>query len=349
MTDERSIMAVEIADAPAAVRRLLDGSKNAITNTAVLLRERDPAVIVTAARGSSDGAALLFKYACEIATGVPVASLGPSIASVYAAPLKLERAAALAISQSGRSPDLLALLERARAGGAVTAAIVNDHESPLAQCVDAVIPLRAGPERSVAATKSFIASAAAALALLAAWSGDTTLARAVEALPDTLVRARGCDWSAAVPNFARARSLFVLGRGLNLAVAHEAALKFKEVALLHAEAYSGAEVLHGPLAIIGESFPVLVLLPDDAARANLRETLKRLVEVGATVFVVSTDHRDELERLGVISLPVVSTGHPFTDPLAAAIAFYNFVERVARDRGLDPDHPPHLQKVTRTR
>ncbi|SEP74012.1 glucosamine--fructose-6-phosphate aminotransferase (isomerizing) [Faunimonas pinastri] len=339
---ETTRMRLEIDEAPEAVRRLLSQSTEAIEATGAALRRLDPPVVITVARGSSDHAATFFKYVCEISRGTPVASIGPSVASVYDAPLRLAGAAALAISQSGKSPDLLSLVARAAAGGADTVALVNVEDSPLATSCSQVVPLRAGPELSVAATKSFITSAVAALAVLAAWNEDEVLKAALQHLPDALDEALSCDWSGALETFVAAESLYVLGRGPSFAMASEAALKFKETAILHAEAYSGAEVQHGPVSLVDGSFPVLALIPQDAASEGMEKVVAELAARGAKVFAASA-------RPGAgIRLPVASTGHPLTDPLATILSFYRFVEQVAVQRGFNPDKPRHLKKVTET-
>ncbi|RIX97994.1 SIS domain-containing protein [Aureimonas flava] len=338
---QASLMAREIAEIPDAVRRFLHGSGAAAHALGRRLAELSPAVTVTVARGSSDHAATYFQYACEILTGRPVASLGPSVVSVYGTRLRLAGQAALAISQSGRSPDIVALLNAARAGGAETAALVNVEGSPLLEAADWRVPLRAGTERSVAATKSVVASVAAALGVLAAWSGDAALEAAVAALPDRLAEALHQDWTPALDTAAAARSLYALGRGPGFAVASEAALKLKETSMLHAEAYSGAELLHGPVSLVEPGFPVFAFVPDDAARPGLRDICARVRDTGAALFTVG-------EAGAGTRLPHAPTGHPLTEPLSMLVSFYGFVEAVARARGLDPDAPRGLRKVTET-
>ncbi|RKK03734.1 SIS domain-containing protein [Pseudoroseomonas wenyumeiae] len=335
-------MQAEIAEIPDAIERLLIGSAGAIADAGALLRRLSPPVVATVARGSSDHAASLFKIACEILSGVPVTSLGPSTASIYGTVPRLAGAAALAVSQSGRSPDLVTALQAARQGGAATIAIVNAEGSPLAEAADITIPLRAGPERSVAATKTFVGSAVAALGVLAAWREDAALQEALHRLPAILRAAPPAGWSGALVEFASASSLYVLGRGPGLAMAMEAALKFKETSILHAEAFSSAEVQHGPMSLVQAGFPVLAFLQGDAARPGMLATMTQLAAQGGRVFLAGG------EAPGAVTLPVPVTGHPLTDCIAAIAAFYRFVEALSRARGLDPDNPPHLRKVTET-
>jgi glutamine---fructose-6-phosphate transaminase (isomerizing) len=334
-------MSRETTEAPAVVARMLTRNTAVITTIGQRLRALNPPVILTCGRGSSDHAAAYFKYLTEIMLGVPVASVGPSIASVYEAPLKLNGAVLVTISQSGQSPDIVALQRAAKAAGALTIALVNVTDSPIAAEADCTVPLHAGEERSVAATKSFIASCAAAAAIVAAWSGDAALTAAVNRLPQTLAAALEQDWSAAEA-LATERSLYVLGRGPALAMAEEAALKLKETASLHAEAFSPAEVMHGPLQLVERGFPVLCFAPDDAAAATTRVALDRLVSSGAKVFTSSA-----LAMPGV-HLPVAATGHGLTDPIAIIQSFYGLAERIAQLRGHDPDRPVRLRKVTET-
>ncbi|SDG59469.1 SIS domain-containing protein [Pelagibacterium luteolum] len=332
----------EIAEIPQVVERLLGEGRGAIVEAAKALRAADPDVMITIARGSSDHAATYFKYACELTTGVPVASVGPSIASIYGVDLKLGRAGAIGISQSGKSPDIVAMLESARRSGATTIAITNTATSPLAEAADHVVDICAGTEQSVAATKTFVTSAVAELALLAEWSGDERLGRVLDGLPEALANALDCDWSALVEATAGVNSLYVLGRGPGAAIASEAALKFKETSGLHAEAYSTAEVLHGPAAIVQHGFPVLALCVADKARESILETCSRLAGQGGQVFVT-----DPQPGAGT-PLPVARTGHPLTDPIALVVSFYGFIEALSRRRGFNPDEPPHLRKVTST-
>lgn len=338
-----SAMARETHEAPAAVARLLAREGAAIAALGRRLAGMAPPVVVTCARGSSDHAAHYLKYLLETMLGVPVASMGPSIASVYGTKLKLTGAVLVTISQSGRSPDLVAFQAAARAGGALAVALVNDTTGPVADEADIVVPLHAGPEASVAATKSFVASAAAAAGLVAAWSGDATLVAALDALPARLEAALACDWSEAGAVLAAAPSSYMLGRGPALAIAHEAALKAKEVAGRHAEAFSLAEVMHGPLQLVAPGFPVLAFLPDDAAVAANQAALARLLAVGGQVFAASP-----VGGLPGVALPAVRCGHAALEPLGMIGSYYRMIEAVARLRGLDPDRPSHLSKVTRT-
>ena len=306
------------------------------------LRRRSPSVVITCARGSSDHAAAFAKYAIETRLGVPVASAAPSIASVYETRLRAEDAVCLVISQSGRSPDLIAAVESLKRSGAWVLALVNDAGSPLADLADEVFDLAAGPERSVAATKSFIASLAAIVRIVAQWSDDNALRDHVQELPSLLKQAWDLDWSPVALGLANASDLYVLGRGVGFGIAQEAALKLKETSQIHAEAFSTAELRHGPMALVRPGFPVLMFGQSDDTRGDVEATARILIERGARVFIASAS------VTGATVLPTVSAA-PLLEPILQVQSFYRAAEALARARGLDPDHPPHLAKVTRTR
>lgn len=335
-------MAREVAEIPQAAARFLELAADAVGAAAQSLRSVDPGVLVTVARGSSDHAVSYLKYAVELMAGVPVASVGPSIASIYRRPLRLQGAAVIGVSQSGRSPDIVEMMRSAGEAGALSIAITNHIDSPMAEVCAHCLPLHAGEERSVAATKTYVASVLAGLCLLAEWQQDEGLRAALADLPAALQKAVALDWSPLSARLARAQQAFVLGRGPAYATACEAALKFKETCGIHAEAYSAAEVLHGPAAIVQAQFPVLALGVEDAALPQLCATAERLAAQGADVFVTGADVP------GCTRLPSVGGLHPLVAPLANMVSFYAFIESLARRRGLDPDTPPHLRKVTET-
>ena len=204
------------------------------------------------------------------------------------------------------------------------------------------IGLAAGPEKSVAATKTFVNSVLAGLALLAEWQEDDALRAAVAGLPGAFAEALKLDWHPLAQRLVRAQSLYVLGRGPAYAISNEVALKFKETSGLHAESYSAAEVLHGPAAIVQAQFPVFALGVEDAALPHVVATAERLAAQGADVFITGA------EAKGCTRLPAVAGLHPLVSPLVLIVSYYAFVEELARRRGYDPDTPPHLRKVTET-
>ncbi len=332
----------EIDEIPEAASRLFEGFGSDAQEIGAALRRKNAALVVTVARGSSDHAASFLKYAIELKAGLPVASIGPSVASIYGAPLRLGDAICLSVSQSGRSPDIVAMQAAAGEGGALTVSLTNMAGSPLAAGSAHAVDIRAGSELGVAATKTYVNSIVAGLMLLAAWTEDAELQTALKRLPGQLEKAVALDWSPLARSVEDEPSLFILGRGPALAIAHEAALKFKETCNQHAEAYSAAEVLHGPVSMVGKGFPVLALAARDSAEASVIETAERLTADGAAVHLTSS------KAARGTRLPFVDTGHPLTDSLALIVPFYGFVEALARARGLDPDKPEKLKKVTET-
>ena len=342
MSDQPSLMRRVIDEFLVAVDRLLSLGSGDIAWVARELALRNPPCLVTVARGSSDHICTYLKYACELVMGVPVASIGPSVASLYDAPLRLHGCASLAVSQSGQSPDIVEMSRSAGANGALSIALTNAPGSPLTQASQYTLNVHAGPEHSVAATKTFVASAVAGLWLIAEWRGDPELKAAIYRLPVVLERAIAIDWTPVEDVLSAANSLFTLGRGPSWAISNEAALKFKETCQVHAESYSSAEVLHGPVSIVGEGFPVICFAAADAAQAQVVETADALADKGAQVFV--TSHK----AARALSLDHVRSDHPLTDPISLVTTFYGLVERVAQTRGIDPDRPRHLSKVTET-
>ena len=338
-----TLMHNEAAQTADVVAAQFARNRNAIAALAAQLRAAPPPFVATCARGSSDHAATYAKYLIETQLGIVTASLSPSIGSVYAAPLRLEGALFIAISQSGKSPDLLRNAEAAKAAGARVLALVNVEDSPLAQLADTVIPLGAGPEKSVAATKSYLASLAAIVQLVAHWKNDPALLAALDTLPDALRSAWKQDWSLLTDGLVDAHNLFVLGRGLGLGAAQEAALKFKETCGLHAEAYSSAEVKHGPMALVGAGFPVLVFAQPDETGAGAIAVADEFRARGADVWVASADATSSSIRL-----PLAEAAHPALAPLLTVQSFYRAINALALRRGHNPDLPPHLNKVTET-
>lgn len=341
LTAEATRMFLEAGEASAVVARQLAANADVAAGIGERLRAAPPRAVVTCARGSSDHAATFAKYLIETRTGVLTSSAALSVSSVYAAQQDLEGVLYIAVSQSGKSPDLLAAVEAAKAGGAFTVALVNDTTSPLAALADAVLPLHAGPELSVAATKSYIAALAAIVQLVAAWTRDDALAAALETLPAGLEQAWSKDWSAGIEALREATNLYVLGRGVGFGVAQEAALKFKETCGLHAEAFSAAEVLHGPMALVKDGFPAIVLAQHDETFDSTIAMAKGLAERGAAVLLAGG------EAPGTTALPTAS-GHPVLEPILAVQSFYRMAAGLSVARGYDPDRPPHLNKVTKT-
>jgi glucosamine--fructose-6-phosphate aminotransferase (isomerizing) len=336
-------MASELQEAPDAVRRQFDGLTRPLAALIAWSRRTKPTLVVTCARGSSAHAATFAKHLFERHLGIPVAAAAPNVATIYRRPLQLKNQLLLTISQSGQSDDLTEFALMAKAAGALTAAIVNDTDSPLAAACDIVLPMAAGPELSVAATKSFVASLAMLLRVVAEWKGDEALRAAIGSLPEKLAHATTLKWDEALDPFSRAASLVTIGRGPTLAIAREAALKLKETCNLHAEAFSSAEFQHGPMALVSQHYPLLLFTPTDAAAAGLTEFAADLRRKGALVFAA------EHGQATAGRLPVLPPEHPDVDAVCLIQTFYALAVRMAVRRGTNVDQPRHLQKVTRTR
>jgi glucosamine--fructose-6-phosphate aminotransferase (isomerizing) len=304
------------------------------------LHQRPPALVATLARGSSENAAAFARYAVSLQLGLPTASLPLSLASIYGRTLSLDCALVLAISQSGASPDLVLATRAARAGGALCVGLLNEPGSELAEELDIEIPIGAGPEHAVAATKTFVLSVTAALHLIAEWSRDQTLQGALAELPQMLAGRGAEDHTATVRALAGASQVFVVGRGPALPAARELALKLAEVAGLHARAHSAAELLHGPISLASVDTPAIVFAGDGRSRESVLEAADRLREAGATVLMLGgEDSGGALPR----------AAHDLLRPLVTLYATYPLIAQLAHQRGRDPDRPPHLEKHTRTR
>lgn len=331
----------EAAQAAGVVRTQLARNAGVLAALGNRLRHQKPRAVVTCARGSSDHAATYAKYLIEAYTGVLTSSAAPSVTSIYEAHGDMRGVLFLAISQSGQSPDLLAAARAAQEGGATTLALCNTEDAPLMQLADVAVPLHAGAETSVAATKSYIASLSAVAQLLACWTDDADLLQALPDTPELLARAWECDWSPMVDALRGAVNLFVVARGFGLGVAQEAALKLKETCGLHAEAFSSAEVKHGPMALVRAGFPVLMFTQADDTRAGTVELAAEFAARGARVLLAGA------HAPGATTLPGLAA-HPVIEPLLAIQSFYRAADALAMARGLDPDRPPHLHKVTET-
>jgi glucosamine--fructose-6-phosphate aminotransferase (isomerizing) len=247
----------------------------------------------------------------------------------------------IALSQSGRSPDLLASVAAAKAAGATILALCNSPDSPLIAAADLVIELRAGIETSVAATKSYLATLAALIRLVAAWTEDRALASAIDALPAMMDQSWALDWSPALRFLESAAHLYVVGRGLGLGAAQETALKCKETCGLHAEAFSSAELRHGPYALLGHEFPALLFAQRDGTHTGVEALGGELARRGVPVMMAGAQSE------GAIVLPTVDSAAEIA-PILLVQSAYRLIATLAVRRGFDPDHPAHLRKVTET-
>jgi len=329
-----------LASAETVAAQLTDTSR--VEALAAKLAQQPRHVALTVARGSSDHAASYFASLTMSRLGVPVASLPMSVATLQQAPLQVRDQLALAFSQSGKSPDLVGTMEALRKAGALTVAAVNVSGSPLADACEFELPLVAGPELSVAATKSYIAMLSISAQLVAHWQKDAELLAALKTLPEALRTAGKLDWSAAVEELRGIERMIVIGRGLGLAIAQEAALKLKETSGIQAEAFSSAEVRHGPMELIDRDYPLLVFAPRGPEQAGLLQLARDMKARGARVLLAASADVPEA------TLPLATTAHAALDPIAAILSFYVMAAGLAAARGRNPDAPRHLNKVTET-
>jgi glucosamine--fructose-6-phosphate aminotransferase (isomerizing) len=264
------------------------------------------------------------------------------VSSVYGIDQDLRGCLFIAISQSGRSPDLLASVAAAKASGATVLALCNSADAPLVAAADHVMALRAGPELSVAATKSYLATLAALARLVAAWTENAGLQAALADLPLLMDRAWQLDWTRALPLLQTAEHLYVVGRGLGLGAAQEIALKCKETCGLHAEGFSSAEVRHGPFTLLGPRFPALLLAQNDATRPGLEALSSELAARGIPVFIAGAAATN-----GAHVLPSIECA-PELGPILLVQSAYRMIASLSVRRGFDPDRPASLSKITET-
>jgi glucosamine--fructose-6-phosphate aminotransferase (isomerizing) len=340
-TVEHTLMFQEAASASQAVREQLRCDGAAMTAIGTEIRRLAPRAVVTCARGSSDHAATFAKYLIETEARVLTASAAPSVSSVYGVSQDLRGCLFIALSQSGRSPDLLASVAAAKAAGATILALCNDPDAPLIRAADLVIELRAGIESSVAATKSYLATLAALIRLVAAWTRNAALEASIATLPRMMDQSWSLDWSAALPPLESAAHLYVVGRGLGLGAAQETALKCKETCGLHAEAFSSAELRHGPYTLLGPQFPALLFAQADATQAGVEALAADLVRRGVPLLAAG------VHVAGAITLPTLDSSAAIA-PILLVQSAYRLIATLALRRGYDPDHPAHLRKVTET-
>jgi glutamine---fructose-6-phosphate transaminase (isomerizing) len=339
-------MLEEIREAPQIVARQLERNAALVTRLAAAVRERQPSFAVTVARGTSDQAAAFLKYAFENHLGLVTSSANPSTTTLYGTRLKLTEALVVTISQSGRSPDVVNTVAQARAGGALTVAIVNKEDSPLAEAAEFVLPMHAGVEQAVAATKTFIASLSAALHWLEAIRPETDLHAALGNLPRRLETALGVEPQVrdAVGRYRDAEQMITLARGLHYPMAMETALKLKETCVIHAESFSTAEFAHGPIILAEAGLPIIGFQARDAT-ASSADLYREVVKRGAELTLIG-DSSVDVGASACFETP--DTGHIFTDPLGAALVAYLYAGHLSLARGLNPDAPRQLQKVTMT-
>jgi glucosamine--fructose-6-phosphate aminotransferase (isomerizing) len=338
----------EILEQPQVWQRLLENEHVAVDEIAVAIRGRAPRYVVLVARGTSDNAARYGQYLFGATNGLPVALATPSLFTLYGKPPRLQEALVIAISQSGQSPDIVAVLEEGRRQGALTLAITNDASSPLARTAEHVVSLHAGQERSIAATKTYTASLLALAMLSTALAEDDERLRAIEALPALMAEmvASASDVMEVARRYRDTEACVVISRGYNYATAFEIALKLKELAYVLAEPYSSADFEHGPVALVEHGFPVLAVVPKGCVAAELVDLLRRLREREARLVVIS--NRDDALALAHTPLPLPADVQEWLSPLLAVVPGQLFTLGLTEAKGLDPDHPRSLRKVTLT-
>jgi len=333
-----SAMARETAEIPAATERLL--ACTGLFGSVVERIERAKLrIIVFCGRGSSGHVGVYLRYLFETRLGLLTSAAAPSVVTAYQRPVDMRDALFVVVSQSGRSPDLVKATQVARKFGALTLAITNDENSPAASAAELLLPIGAGPEHAIAATKTVVLSMVAGAKLVAGLARDEALTEGLHRLPLRFSGALACDWSIWADKAASAPATFVVGRGYGLGCVREVALKVAEVMQVPALGYSAAELRHGPRASITSATPVLVLRQNDEAAAAIDDLVHDLEAAGNRVFTAGGTAG---------TLPWVGDGHPACDPIIMLIPAYRAMEAAARRRGLDPDNPPYLSKVTRT-
>lgn len=343
-----SQLLVEINEQPAALARLLDAESVNVDRIAEAVRKRDVRYITIAARGTSDNAATYAKYIFAAFNRLPVALATPSLYTLYHTPPRLDDSLVIAVSQSGESTDILAVVEEARRQRVPTLAVTNFENSPIARAADFVIPQHAGEEKTIAATKTYATQLCALALFSVALARDETrrreLAKVSDAVARTIVLA---EVAGEVAQRWRAhQTCLVIGRGYNYATAFEIALKLKELAYVMAEPFSSADFMHGPIAVIQKGFPVIMIAPRGAAYQGLIEVTQELNERGADLAIISD--MDEALARGDIAMKMAAGLPEWLSPLAAVVPGQLLAYHLTAAKGYDPDHPRGLTKVTKT-
>ncbi len=342
-----SYLSAEIFEQPAILRQML-ARQDEFAAAAAALRTLHLTHLVIAARGTSDNAARYAQYLFAAHNRLMVALATPSIYDLYGTPPELEGALVMGISQSGASPDIVAVLAEARRQGRPTVAITNEPDSPIAQVADHCLGLGAGRERSVAATKTYTSELLALALLSAHWAQNPALVRSLETLPDALDQALALDLeiSRQAPRYTYASEAVVLGRGFNYSTTFEIALKLKELTYIVAEPYSSADFRHGPVAIVERGFPVVAVAPRGAVFPDMLDLLKELAEHEAELIVISD--ADEALKLARTPLRLPDGLPEWLSPFTCIIPGQLLALHITQAKGYDPDHPRTITKVTRT-
>jgi glucosamine--fructose-6-phosphate aminotransferase (isomerizing) len=339
-------MLQEIAEQPAALAKTITEERQKIARLAKTLKTREIDLIVLVARGSSDNAALFGRYLLEITTGIPVSLSAPSVHTMYGARLKLNHALVVGVSQSGEGEDINQVLENASKAGAYTVGITNEPNSSMTRLVDETLLMHGGRERSVAATKTFTGQMLL-FYMLASELGDSA-PFSYEAIPDFVERAieQKPAINELVQRYVFMENCVVVGRGLAYANAYELALKLMETCYVVAERFSSADFLHGPLAMVERHFPVILFAPPGKMLAGVRSLVERLRELHADTLALTSD----IDLAGMCTRSIIMPREidEFLAPIPYMVPGQLFAALLAEAKGLNPDSPRSLSKVTRT-
>ncbi len=338
----------EIHEQPDVLARMLREEQSGIQELAAAIRRRDIHFVMIAGRGTSDNAGRYANYLFGARNGLAVALATPSLNTIYRRPPRLKHALVIGISQSGKSPDIVSVVADAKRQGALTVAISNVEDSDLAQAADFVVRLHAGEELSIAASKTYTSELMAIAMLGAALAESAEMTTELASIPEAAAKvlAVGPTVARQAQRYRYMTSCVVIGRGFNYASAYELALKLKELTYTLAEPYSSADFLHGPLALIENGFPVIVVAPTGAMLPEIGEFLQVLRKREAEPVVISDD--PGLLALARTPIPLAATVPEWLSPLTAIIPGQLFALYLAEARDYDPDHPRGLRKVTET-
>jgi len=344
-----SYMLTETREQPDWVERAIESERGNASRLAAVMRERDIRFVIIAARGTSDNAATYAKYLFEIVAGLPVALAAPSVYTLYDARMRMENTLVMGISQSGQGTDVVQVLSSARSAGALTACITNYPDSPLAHVSDEVFLCHAGEEKSVAATKTYTTALAVVALIVSMLADRRDLLDSLCHVPARMKAALAVEEIVAqsVERYRYMQECAVLSRGVNQATALEAALKMTETSYVVAKPYSGADFLHGPIAMVAAGFPCFLYAPEGRAFPSLLELALKVKDRQGELLVVST--APEILELATVPIKLPTVIDELLSPLAYILPGQLFAYYLAKVRGGDPDAPRGLTKVTLTR
>lgn len=348
----KTLMELEARETPEIIAKQLKENDHVLRILSERLLKAKPKFVLTIGRGSSDHACTYAKYLFETNLGLVTASAAPSVVTVYQAQLQMKDALVIGISQSGKSPDICKMMEVARAAGAITVAIVNEVASPLAKIAEFLVPMFAGEEKAVAATKSYITALSALVHLVSICSANQKLYDDLQKLPEVLAEVLNYSWNGIIEEFKNINRTLVIARGFGFPIAQEAALKFKETSSIQAEAFSAAEVLHGPFALVKKNHPYLLFAQDDATLYGTLALAKKIKLLGGKSILALPSNDDvsisNLHDAASIVLPLPKSVASVLDPVLIIQAFYPMIAQLAVERGFNPDTPENLKKITET-